>query len=231
MSEEQAALYQASVARMRSQIQGKAATAAQDRSQKGAQEGLQGGWLGGWQGGWLGGWQEGWLGAGLDRPGVHPAACAPNWRQPSTAPLGLAQAWSASCARWAPRRSATCSRTCARSRSTRCSCAPTTATSRWPSSRAWRTSGELGCCVVCVWRGGRDGWQGCGKVGFGASRGRSERSTEAPARPSPAPCQPSRQMFGPTATERRVREELLGYSDFSLHAFCYNGGPEFAGYK
>jgi hypothetical protein len=28
-----------------------------------------------------------------------------------------------------------------------------------------------------------------------------------------------------------VREELLSYSDFSLHAFCYNAGPEFAQFR
>ncbi|KAL4427971.1 hypothetical protein ABPG75_002060 [Micractinium tetrahymenae] len=40
-----------------------------------------------------------------------------------------------------------------------------------------------------------------------------------------------RQLFGGAATERRVREELLGYSDFSLHAFCYNAGPDFAHWR
>jgi SWI/SNF-related matrix-associated actin-dependent regulator 1 of chromatin subfamily A len=28
-----------------------------------------------------------------------------------------------------------------------------------------------------------------------------------------------------------VREELLGYSDFSLHAFCYSNGPDFAQFR
>lgn len=28
-----------------------------------------------------------------------------------------------------------------------------------------------------------------------------------------------------------MREELLGYSDFSLHAFCYNAGPDFAHWR
>ncbi|PSC69740.1 CHROMATIN REMODELING 19 [Micractinium conductrix] len=38
-------------------------------------------------------------------------------------------------------------------------------------------------------------------------------------------------LFGGAATEKRVREELQGYSDFSLHAFCYNAGPDFATYR
>ena len=28
-----------------------------------------------------------------------------------------------------------------------------------------------------------------------------------------------------------MQEELAGYSDYSLHAFCYNSGPEFASYR
>lgn len=39
------------------------------------------------------------------------------------------------------------------------------------------------------------------------------------------------QLFGGNATLRRVTEELLSYSDYSLHAFCYNSGPEFAMYR
>ncbi|KAI3428839.1 hypothetical protein D9Q98_007656 [Chlorella vulgaris] len=40
-----------------------------------------------------------------------------------------------------------------------------------------------------------------------------------------------RQLFGGAATERRVRDELLNYSDFSLHAFCYSAGPDFAQFR
>jgi hypothetical protein len=42
---------------------------------------------------------------------------------------------------------------------------------------------------------------------------------------------PRRQLFGGAATERRVRDELLNYSDFSLHAFCYSAGPDFAQFR
>lgn len=38
-------------------------------------------------------------------------------------------------------------------------------------------------------------------------------------------------LFGGAATEKRVREELMNYSDFSLHAFCYNAGPDFASFR
>lgn len=48
--------------------------------------------------------------------------------------------------------------------------------------------------------------------------------------PSP-PRLPCRSLFGGAATEKRVREELLSYSDFSLHAFCYNAGPDFAQFR
>ncbi|KDD72906.1 SNF2 family domain-containing protein, partial [Helicosporidium sp. ATCC 50920] len=37
-----------------------------------------------------------------------------------------------------------------------------------------------------------------------------------------------RALFSGNATPKRVREELLSYSDYSLHAFCYNAGPDFA---
>jgi SWI/SNF-related matrix-associated actin-dependent regulator 1 of chromatin subfamily A len=40
-----------------------------------------------------------------------------------------------------------------------------------------------------------------------------------------------RALFGGAATEKRVREELMNYSDFSLHAFCYNAGPDFASFR
>lgn len=40
-----------------------------------------------------------------------------------------------------------------------------------------------------------------------------------------------RSLFGGAATEKRVREELASYSDFSLHAFCYNAGPDFAHWR
>lgn len=42
---------------------------------------------------------------------------------------------------------------------------------------------------------------------------------------------PRRQLFTGTASEKRVVEELMGYSDYSLHAFCYNSGPAFAEYR
>lgn len=35
-------------------------------------------------------------------------------------------------------------------------------------------------------------------------------------------------IFTGNVTLKRVHEELLTYSDFSLHAFCYNHGPDFA---
>lgn len=38
-------------------------------------------------------------------------------------------------------------------------------------------------------------------------------------------------LFSGNATLRRVTEELLTYSDYSLHAFCYNSGPEFHSYR
>ena len=34
-------------------------------------------------------------------------------------------------------------------------------------------------------------------------------------------------LFSGNATLKRVTEELMGYSDFSLHAFCYGAGPDF----
>jgi len=39
------------------------------------------------------------------------------------------------------------------------------------------------------------------------------------------------ELFSGQATLRRVTEELLSYSDYSLHAFCYNSGPEFDSYR
>ncbi len=38
-------------------------------------------------------------------------------------------------------------------------------------------------------------------------------------------------LFSGNATLKKVTEELLGYSDFSLHAFCYGAGPDFAMHK
>ncbi|GAB4819342.1 hypothetical protein N2152v2_006388 [Parachlorella kessleri] len=38
-------------------------------------------------------------------------------------------------------------------------------------------------------------------------------------------------LFTGTASLKRVIEELTGYSDYSLHAFCYNSGPLFADYR
>lgn len=38
-------------------------------------------------------------------------------------------------------------------------------------------------------------------------------------------------LFTGTASEKRVVEELMSYSDYSLHAFCYNGGPAFTDYR
>ena len=37
-------------------------------------------------------------------------------------------------------------------------------------------------------------------------------------------------LFSGNATARRVHEELSTYSDYSLHAFCYNAGPAFSQY-
>jgi SWI/SNF-related matrix-associated actin-dependent regulator of chromatin subfamily A containing DEAD/H box 1 len=39
------------------------------------------------------------------------------------------------------------------------------------------------------------------------------------------------ELFGGGATPKRVFDELLGYSDFSLHAFCYNHGPSFEQFR
>ena len=39
------------------------------------------------------------------------------------------------------------------------------------------------------------------------------------------------QLFSGNATLRRVTDELMSYSDYSLHAFCYNSGPEFLQYR
>jgi SWI/SNF-related matrix-associated actin-dependent regulator 1 of chromatin subfamily A len=39
------------------------------------------------------------------------------------------------------------------------------------------------------------------------------------------------ELFSGAATERRVLEELESYSDYSLHAFCYNAGPAFARWR
>ena len=33
-------------------------------------------------------------------------------------------------------------------------------------------------------------------------------------------------MFGPEATEERIKEELLGYSDYRLHLFCVQSGSK-----
>jgi SWI/SNF-related matrix-associated actin-dependent regulator 1 of chromatin subfamily A len=38
-------------------------------------------------------------------------------------------------------------------------------------------------------------------------------------------------LFSGNATLRRVTDELMAYSDYSLHAFCYNSGPEFFNYR
>ena len=38
-------------------------------------------------------------------------------------------------------------------------------------------------------------------------------------------------LFSGNVTLRRVTEELMAYSDYSLHAFCYNSGPEFQTYR
>ncbi len=38
-------------------------------------------------------------------------------------------------------------------------------------------------------------------------------------------------LFGGNATLRRVTDELMNYSDYSLHAFCYNAGPAFVPYR
>lgn len=38
-------------------------------------------------------------------------------------------------------------------------------------------------------------------------------------------------LFSGNATLRRVTDELMAYSDYSLHAFCYNSGPEFLNYR
>jgi superfamily II DNA/RNA helicase len=70
------------------------------------------------------------------------------------------------------------------------------------------------------------------------------RVLHASARPPPPPADPGppvprrppppalrRQLFSGNATLRKVREELADYSDYSLHAFCYNAGPEFAAHR
>ena len=33
-------------------------------------------------------------------------------------------------------------------------------------------------------------------------------------------------MFGPEATEERIKEELLSYSDYRLHLFCLQSGSK-----
>lgn len=38
-------------------------------------------------------------------------------------------------------------------------------------------------------------------------------------------------LFSGNATLKKVTDELMGYSDFSLHAFCYGAGPDFAMHK
>jgi SWI/SNF-related matrix-associated actin-dependent regulator 1 of chromatin subfamily A len=38
-------------------------------------------------------------------------------------------------------------------------------------------------------------------------------------------------LFSGNATLKRVTDELLGYSDFGLHAFCYGAGPDFEGHR
>lgn len=40
-----------------------------------------------------------------------------------------------------------------------------------------------------------------------------------------------RQLFTGATSQKRVTEELMGYSDYSLHAFCYNSGSAFAEYR
>lgn len=39
------------------------------------------------------------------------------------------------------------------------------------------------------------------------------------------------EIFSGNATLRRIKDELLSYSDYSLHAFCYNGGPRLAPFR
>ena len=33
-------------------------------------------------------------------------------------------------------------------------------------------------------------------------------------------------MFGGTASEERIREEMLGYSDYQIHRFCLSSGSK-----
>lgn len=40
-----------------------------------------------------------------------------------------------------------------------------------------------------------------------------------------------RQLFSGNATLKKVQAELAGYSDYALHVFCYNAGPEFDAYR
>ena len=35
-----------------------------------------------------------------------------------------------------------------------------------------------------------------------------------------------RGMFGGTASEERIREEMLGYSDYQIHRFCLGSGSK-----
>ena len=117
MTSEQAALYRESVTNMRSQISGRAASAATDQSEKGVEKLLRR-WVG--SAGWLGGWVRCDVcvaGVAGRRGQARGEALAPASLRAlvHTAPLPVAAR-----AAWAPRRSATCSPTCARLRSTRC---------------------------------------------------------------------------------------------------------------
>jgi hypothetical protein len=47
----------------------------------------------------------------------------------------------------------------------------------------------------------------------------------------PCAATPRRKLFTGTASLKRVIEELMGYSDYSLHAFCYNSGAMFTEYR
>jgi SWI/SNF-related matrix-associated actin-dependent regulator 1 of chromatin subfamily A len=173
MTDEQSGLYAASVARMRSQITGKAAAAAADRSNKAVEKFLR----------TLGAKKISHMFTHLRKIAQHPLLVRSNFTDDQVAVVARM------------------------------------AHERW-----------VGGWKVCTAR------LRCSRRFMCVSRLVSPCSPTPPPRGPPPPTHTThthhrRSLFGGAATEKRVREELLSYSDFSLHAFCYNAGPEFAQFR
>ena len=194
MTEVQQALYNASVSRMRSQITGKAAAAAADRSNKGVEKFLR----------TLGAKKISHMFTHLRKIAQHPLLVRSHYGEDVVARI-------------------------AKMAHDRCVCAG----AGGGGGGGTGVLGCWGCAVVGGCRGAGGGAAGCvhSLETPLLPHSHTPLSLPCPALPRPAPPPTGRQLFGAAATERRVRDELLGYSDFSLHAFCYGAGPEFTQFR